>query len=957
MPTSSVMTGVELPMETVKLEKEEEPQDEDEPMSKSLHEYAQEKFLSFAELWARCVLNRIKAPIVRILVKVTRHAVAFPKSYIVSIITLSICLLILGLGTNFTAELDEDNAWTPKGSRALSHGDWIDDESGFPEESRYILLQVHAKGQNILEEGVARDGVRRVFDAVEAVRTVPNYADLCAKHENPVMDQETGQWTCPINGPMTFWNESRTIFDAEISSDEETITALSQLVYPNGQAVDRGLIMGYALPEVNSTDPDSYQLDSALSYVVVIELTPIDDEAEDVEKEAIDVIKKMRDEWASNTTNIFRLEIAAYRSFNDEFSRAIVKDLPLIPLIFIIMVVVCVVFYSRRNRVQSQSILGAGAAVTVLLALMSAYGILFTCGVPFSFLTQILPFIMFGIGLDDAFIIHGSFGRTDPSKDTADRIQETMEDIGGSITLTTVTTSMAFGLGCLSSIPAVFWLCAYAFPTVIIDYMYQVTFYVACMALDERRIASGRKDYCCCCCKNNNPVSDAEGGTTNEAEVELQPHIADRIMARYGEFLLKKWVKVLGLLAFAGLFAGCVYSTTLLEQHFEFTDLVPDGSYVADFWEAYQDYYERTGVRPGAYFRWVDQSDPDIQAQMEEYVNDLVEMAPERNDGAGWISEQPVFFWLRDFHRFVNNETTDEVRKLTFGEQVQEFLEDPVYGPLYEEDIVFSDDGSEVIESRTFLEMDGVDQDIVKEAIDALEDQREVSANQEINQGQKDWRFFSFSENYYIWEFYAVAVDEIIKTSVIGVVAVSAVALVAIPHWTAVLFIAPLVIILYIDLLGVLQFSGLYVNSVTYIGMVLSIGLIVDYTYHILLRYVETKSDDREFRVKETLRTIGASVFVGGVSTLLGVVPLAFSSSHIIRTVFIVFIALVTLGLSHGLILLPIVLSIIGPLNELPESDLDKSISHTSTSPEQDEARQELPESAPVQAAKGDDMI
>ena len=116
-----------------------------------------------------------------------------------------------------------------------------------------------------------------------------------------------------------------------------------------------------------------------------------------------------------------------------------------------------------------------------------------------------------------------------------------------------------------------------------------------------------------------------------------------------------------------------------------------------------------------------------------------------------------------------------------------------------------------------------------------------------------------------------------------------------------------------------MQFAGLSVNSVTYIGMVLSIGLIVDYCMHYLLRYIETPGFDREERVKEALRTIGASVVLGGLSTLLGVVPLGFSTSEIIRTVFVIFIALVALGLSHGLILLPVVLSLVGPLNYLPE--------------------------------------
>jgi predicted RND superfamily exporter protein len=201
----------------------------------------------------------------------------------------------------------------------------------------------------------------------------------------------------------------------------------------------------------------------------------------------------------------------------------------------------------------------------------------------------------------------------------------------------------------------------------------------------------------------------------------------------------------------------------------------------------------------------------------------------------------------------------------------------------------------------------------------------------------------------------------------LGVIAVSCVALIAIPHWTAVIYSAPVVTILYVDLLGVIQFSGLSVNSVTYLGMVLSIGLIVDYTYHILLRYVESKGDSREERVKESLRTIGASVFVGGLSTLLGVVPLAFSSSHIIRIVFIIFIALVTLGLSHGLMLLPVVLSVVGPLNVIPDlngeddsrdkADTNGDVLEEGRNEEQDNGIVQVPpESAPGVEGQMDDV-
>jgi len=58
---------------------------------------------------------------------------------------------------------------------------------------------------------------------------------------------------------------------------------------------------------------------------------------------------------------------------------------------------------------------------------------------------------------------------------------------------------------------------------------------------------------------------------------------------------------------------------------------------------------------------------------------------------------------------------------------------------------------------------------------------------------------------------------------------------------------------------------------------------------------------------------MGASILVGGLSTCLGVVPLAFSSAQVLKTVFISFTAMVTLGLAHGLILLPVLLSYLGP--------------------------------------------
>merc|ERR1712151_432859 len=142
---------------------------------------------------------------------------------------------------------------------------------------------------------------------------------------------------------------------------------------------------------------------------------------------------------------------------------------------------------------------------------------------------------------------------------------------------------------------------------------------------------------------------------------------------------------------------------------------------------------------------------------------------------------------------------------------------------------------------------------------------------------------------------------------------------VVVPHWSAMCFIFPTVCVLYIDLIGTMQLIGLHINVISYIAIVVSIGLMVDFVMHIVLRYYELSvslcCSSREDRVRESLRTMGASILLGGLSTCLSTFPLLFSTSNLAGTVSKTFFSMVTLSLAHGLILLPVVLSVIGPVD------------------------------------------
>ena len=99
-----------------------------------------------------------------------------------------------------------------------------------------------------------------------------------------------------------------------------------------------------------------------------------------------------------------------------------------------------------------------------------------------------------------------------------------------------------------------------------------------------------------------------------------------------------------------------------------------------------------------------------------------------------------------------------------------------------------------------------LDMNVVRDQIDLMADLYEVTSEQEINQGldPKDYPFFTMEGMYFLWEFYTAAVNELIFTTISGVVAISIIGFLLIPHWTSILFITPLIMVIYVNLLGTL---------------------------------------------------------------------------------------------------------------------------------------------------------
>merc|ERR1712070_373902 len=161
-----------------------------------------------------------------------------------------------------------------------------------------------------------------------------------------------------------------------------------------------------------------------------------------------------------------------------------------------------------------------------------------------------------------------------------------------------------------------------------------------------------------------------------------------------------------------------------------------------------------------------------------------------------------------------------------------------------------------------------------------------------------------------------------------------------IAHPTTSLLVFLCVVMTIVDVLGCMNMWGLAIDSVSVIQLVISVGLCVDYAAHIGHSFMKTPGSSRGERVVKTLGNVGAAVLNGGISTFLATMVLAFSKSYVFRVLFQTFFLTVVLGLAHGMILLPIMLSLVGPApynNRPPEDKTGASVTKIGNGEEPEE--------------------
>ncbi|KAK3091489.1 hypothetical protein FSP39_020198 [Pinctada imbricata] len=124
-----------------------------------------------------------------------------------------------------------------------------------------------------------------------------------------------------------------------------------------------------------------------------------------------------------------------------------------------------------------------------------------------------------------------------------------------------------------------------------------------------------------------------------------------------------------------------------------------------------------------------------------------------------------------------------------------------------------------------------------------------------------------------------------------------------------------------VELFGIMGLGDIKLSAVPAVILIVSVGIGVEFTVHVSVAFL-TAIGSRNKRTTVSIQHTFAPVIHGAISTLLGIVMLVGAEfEFIVKYFFNVLACLVIIGVLNGLLLLPVVLSLLGPPGEVRPKD------------------------------------
>lgn len=623
----------------------------------------------------------------------------------------------------------------------------------------------------------------------------------------------------------------------------------------------------------------------------------------------------VNDEWTDcDPDDLISFKPQFMRSWGDEFGAAIKNDVSKLGIAYMLILVYMIIMLSGWDAVNSMVGMSMVVLIIVGLSFGGCMGIGAYLGLYNNNLNNNIPFLLLGLGVDDAFVLSSEFRRACtlmPGATVEQRIGTAMRTGAMSILITSLTDALAFLIGASTVLPALSWFCSFAGIGVLLCFLLQLFLFMPCLAINARRAEANRLD-CLCCFKAGPPGSieryDAPGGwcfcckckcckTPNKLSTFMEEWYAPAITSPVGTAIT---LGAFGAMTLVGLIG-----ISNIYQDFRLEWFIPAESYVQDYIVA-NEKYSSVGTRFSIYTPDVDYFAK--QAEMQA-LSSYIQTTPfvDRSQG---ISDWHGSFMEANAGSLTNGVYTDAD---TYHGDLWSYLN--AAGARFRSNVQWSsaacncDPTAAACNSNNCDPTAGVTAGRLSATLTLAStetggDRYTTMDTMRAEVSEKMDGAFPYSFEFLYWEEVGVIGSELSRNLIVCGAVIVAMICVMIPKIRVSSFVVLTIILSIIDVVGMgtlslslsvsdsdsdsaafvglLYFWDVTISGVSTIYILICVGLAVDYSAHIAHIFRESTGTAKE-RAAKALGRIGPSVFNAVVSTFLAVIIIGTSKSYLLR--------------------------------------------------------------------------
>ena len=489
------------------------------------------------------------------------------------------------------------------------------------------------------------------------------------------------------------------------------------------------------------------------------------------------------------------------------------EDLNLFYVGYAVVFVYIQLILGKFHAIEARPILSVCGFASVFMSVIISFGVCGFLGFKDSEVNNVLPVLLLALGIDDMFVIMRAFNNLsnkESEEALTNRIGTAMRRAGASILVTSVTDMIAFGIGSFTSIPGLRTFCIIASTGIGIVFFFQITFFVACLTFDQKRIEAKRHFILFCWKKERSqPYGREDCGKSFFGWI-------------YPRVILTPVAKKLVLFVSLTVFAVSCWGVSRLEQKFEVEWFIPMNAKFRGFVDNFIKYFPDV-IEVGEIF--VSNTSLHENLHNIEYIVDELETHKGIAQVSSWFSQFKRYHHMQGYDTPLYNLTES-----IFSEELSSFLFS-AEGLEYQKDFVFEniltcgDPAPKIETSRINFQYKMIE--TTKEKLSVLNFVKSVCKKANMTE------VIPYALIHSAWENDAIIAGELVTNLSLAVLVIFTIVFVFLSSFLQSLLVVCGVLMTLVDVGGLIHFWGLTINCATSVCMIVGVGLSVDYSAHV----------------------------------------------------------------------------------------------------------------------------